>query len=283
MLAETKKVENMNYFELLAWLGIGSSHPGGFPATRQNIDILKITPEEFILDAGCGSGLTACYLAKTIGCKIVGIDINTQMIEKARLRAAKEGVTHLVEFKVADVYNLPFPSNCFDLVIAESITVFLDKIKAYQEFYRVLKPEGRVADLEMALLKDLSTNVRDQLHACFGPSTNPVSFDEWIYALEQAGFKDIEIKNPQPLRNQQNLVMSELKKDWVLIKNLAEKITKQPALLPRLQRNAQFMKNNLGYFGYGLVFGRKPTPKKLGIKERLLQIFYQKRALFFEH
>jgi len=282
-LQDNKRVEDMNYFELLAWLGIGSSHPGGFPATKQNLDAMQVTAEEFVLDAGCGSGLTACHVAKTIGCKITGVDISPEMIEKASLRAEKEGVSHLVEFRVADVYNLPFPDNHFDLVMAESITVFLDKVKVYREFHRVLKPEGRVADLEMALQAELPDHLRTQLEVCFGSGTNPLPFDEWHEALVQAGFQDVEIKNPQPLKsNNGNVILNELKKDWLLIYNLANKASSQPGLLTRLQKNAGFMKRYQGYFGFGLIYGRKPTPppppEKLSFKERILQLFLRKPA-----
>jgi SAM-dependent methyltransferase len=275
VFAESKRVEEMNYFELLAWLGIGSSHPGGFPATQQNLNAMQVKTEEYVLDAGCGSGLTACHLAKTIGCKIIGVDINPQMVEKACLRAEKEGVSHLVEFRLADVYNLPFVNNHFDLVIAESITVFLDKVKVYQEFYRVLKPEGRVADLEMALLAELPANLRMQMEACFGLGTNPLPFEEWLNALTQAGFQDVVIKNPQRMKNNGNVILNELKKDWVLVKGLTEKAANLPGLIARLQKNAGFMKRNRGYFGFGLVCGRKPTPppppKKVGFKDWVRQ------------
>lgn len=276
-MEESKRVEEMNYFELLAWLGIGSSHPGGFPATKQNLDVIRVKPEEYVLDAGCGSGLTACHLAKTVGCKIMGIDINPQMVEKAALRAEKEGVSHLVEFRVADVHALPFTKNCFDLVIAESVTVFLDKVKVYREFYRVLKSEGRVADLEMALLRDLPANLRRQLEECFGSGTNPLPFEEWLDALTQAGFQDVDIKNAQPLRNRGNIIINELKKDWLLIKDLTEKVSRQPRLLPRLQKNAAFMKRYQGYFGFGLVYGRKPTPQRMGFKDWMRLLMFWKK------
>ncbi|MBC2725113.1 class I SAM-dependent methyltransferase [Desulfosporosinus sp.] len=279
VIRETKRVDEMNYFELIAWLGIGSSHPGGFPATKQNLDVIGVRPEEYLLDAGCGSGLTACYLAKTIGCKIIGIDINPHMIEKARLRAEKEGVSHLVDFRAADVYELPFEDNHFDVVLAESITVFLDKEKVYQEFYRVLKPEGRVADLEMALLNDLPVIVRRQMEECFGLGTNPLSFEEWGNALAQAGFQDVEIKNPQPLRDNSNVVLNELKKDWVLVKDLMNKLHRQPRLLPRLQKNASFMKRNRSYYGFGLIYGQKPLPSppvKLGFKDWVRNVIFRR-------
>jgi SAM-dependent methyltransferase len=274
----------MNYFELLAWLGIGSSHPGGFPATKQNLDALQVKTEELVLDAGCGSGLTACHLAKTIGCKIIGVDISPEMIEKANLRAKKEGVSHLVEFRVADVNKLPFKDNTFDLVMAESITVFLEKVKVYKEFYRVLKPEGRVADLEMALQVELPSNLRTQLEKCYGSGTNPLLLEEWQNALVHAGFKDVEIKNPQPLRsNNSNILLNELKKDWLLIKDLASKVSTQPGLISRLQQNAGFMKRYQGYFGFALFCGRKPSPpprlRDLNFKERFLQLLFRKPAI----
>lgn len=275
MFAENKKIEEMNYFELLAWLGIGSSHPGGFPATQQNLNALQVKTEEYVLDAGCGSGLTACHIAKTIGCRIIGVDISPQMIEKACLRAEKEGVSHLVEFRVADVYNLPFVDNHFDLIIAESILVFLDKVKVYEDFFRVLKPEGRVADLEMVLLAELPAYLRLQMEECFGSGTNPLSPEEWLKAITQAGFEDVDIKNPQRMKNNGNVIMHELKKDWVLIKSLTEKATSLPSLITRLQKNAGFMKRNRGYFGFGLICGRKPKPqlppKKVGFKDWLFQ------------
>ena len=278
MIYENKRVEEMNYFELIAWLGIGSSHPGGFPATKQNLEAIQVKPEENVLDAGCGSGLTACHLAKTVGCKIMGIDINPQMIEKARLRAEKEGVSHLVEFSVSNVYDLPFNDNHFDLVIAESITVFLDKVRVYREFYRVLKSEGRVADLEMALLKELPINLRYQMEECFGSGTNPLTYEEWLNALVQAGFLDVEIKNPQILKDNGNVIMNELKKDWLLVKDLMNKLKRQPSLLPRLQKNAGFMKRNRSYFGFGLIYGRKPTPEKFGFRNWVRKVLFGRKA-----
>ena len=271
---EPKRLEEMNYFELLAWLGIGSSHPGGFPATQQNLMALGIKSEDYVLDAGCGTGLTACHLAKTVGCKIIGIDINAQMIEKACHRAEKDRVSHLVKFRVADVNKLPFDDNCFDWVMAESITVFLNKVRVYREFCRVLKPEGRVADLEMALLMELPPNLRQQMEECFGPGTNPVPFKDWLEALSQAGFVDVVVKNPQRLKSNGNAIVNTLKKDWMLIKDLSTKVANQPGLVSRLQKNSGFMKRNQGYFGFGLLYGRKPIPppEKDGFKGWIQQV-----------
>lgn len=252
------KIANMNYFELLAWLGIGSSHPGGFPATRKNLALLEIGENTKVLDAGCGSGVTACYLAKSTGCAITAVDLSEEMIEKAKQRAEREGVASLIQFKVADVNHLPFASNSFDLVLAESLSVFLNKKRVYHEFYRVLKPGGQLADLEMALVKDMPPEVKQGMKECFGESTEPLSFEEWVEELTRAGFEYGGIKNPQYLNPHSQQVMQELKKDWVLVKDLAKKLAEQPSLLGRLQKNANFIKRNYSYFGYGLLCGYKP-------------------------
>lgn len=264
-MEEIKKIEDMDYFELLAWLGIGSSHPGGFQSTKQNLDSMQINSQQYVLDAGCGSGLTACYLAKKTGAGIIGIDINPQMIEKARLRAEHEKVSHLVEFKTADIYSLPFPDNFFDWVITESVTIFLDRLKVFHEFYRVLKPQGQVADLEMALLKELPAEVRKQLEECFGPDTNPLPFAEWSCTLSQAGFQDVGIKNPRPLSVGFLGVkgISKIKEDWLLFKDLEDKIKNHPGILLRLKKNADFIKKNKSYFGFGLLYGCKRVNSKM--------------------
>lgn len=263
------RIEDMNYFQLLAWLGIGSSHPGGFPATRRNLDLLKVKREEYVLDAGCGSGLTACYLAKTVGCRVMGIDIMPEMVEKARQRAERENVSDLVEFKVADVMNLPFPRGSFDLAMAESVTVFLDKVKVYRQFYRVLKPGGRLADLEMSVVNELSPELKDELHFVYGKGTDPLTFQGWVDALKEAGFEYTGILNAQANKINSGLLLQELKKDWIFVKDLAQKVSEQPGILHRLQNNAGFMRKNQGYFCYGLITGRKPLGSKLNLIERV--------------
>lgn len=269
-MEETKRVEDMSYFELLSWLGIGSSHPGGFITTKQTLSKIKVKPQDYVLEAGCGSGLTACYIAKTTQAKVMGIDISPTMIQKARLRVQKEGVSHLVEFREADVYALPFKNDSFDWVISESVAIFLDKAKVFQEYYRVLKPGGQVADLEMACKKSLPLYLRKQLHAYYGQETDPMSFGDWSNALVKAGFLDVDVKNPQVL-NTDSPIISEIQKDWLLFESLAQKIKLYPGLIRRLETIAIFMNQNQHYFEYGLLYGRKPElgSGQLTFKQRI--------------
>jgi len=80
-----------------------------------------------VLDVGCGIGVGPAYIARTHGCRVVGIDRSPRMIDWARERACWEGVEALVELRVADLRELPFEADRFDVVVAESVLAFVDE------------------------------------------------------------------------------------------------------------------------------------------------------------
>ncbi len=93
-----------------------------------------------ILDLGCGTGIQTFRIAPICN-KIIGIDISTQLLEKATKKCSN---LNNVTFKEADATLLPFENNSFDIVISfgETISHINDYEKAYKESLRVLKPGG---------------------------------------------------------------------------------------------------------------------------------------------
>jgi demethylmenaquinone methyltransferase/2-methoxy-6-polyprenyl-1,4-benzoquinol methylase len=76
---------------------------------------------------------------------VVGVDISEKMIEWSRQRAKQEGIEDRVELRTADVLDLPFEADRFDIVICESVLAFVeDKPRAIRECARVVKPGGYV-------------------------------------------------------------------------------------------------------------------------------------------
>lgn len=69
---------------------------------------------ERVLDVACGTG-TAALVAGRRHCEVTGIDYVSELIERAPLRAAAEGMD--IDFRVADAQSLPFPDASFDVVI----------------------------------------------------------------------------------------------------------------------------------------------------------------------
>jgi ubiquinone/menaquinone biosynthesis C-methylase UbiE len=115
-----------------------------------------IKPGMTVLEVGPGNGTYTLATAKYIGLqgKIYTVDIEPKMIERVRVKANDAGVSNL-EAKVADVYNLPFEDDMFDVVylIAVSGEILLLET-AIREFHRVLKSSGKLAFSELFLDPD---------------------------------------------------------------------------------------------------------------------------------
>ena len=94
-MGETSELESV-YFELQAMFG-ATKHAGGLRATRELIELCHVDKGKYVLDVGCGVGMTPCYLAERHGCRVVGVDLRESMIERARERAGREGVEDRVE------------------------------------------------------------------------------------------------------------------------------------------------------------------------------------------
>ena len=69
------------YFEFLADMGF-TKHIGGMASTEELIKTCRINVGKYVLDVGCGVGLTPCCLARTYGCHVVGVDITAGMIDR---------------------------------------------------------------------------------------------------------------------------------------------------------------------------------------------------------
>jgi tocopherol O-methyltransferase len=106
---------------------------------------VQVKAGERVLDAGCGVGGSSLWLAKERGAEVVGITLAARQVQKARSYAARRGLTHRVQFKVADFTATPFSDATFDVVWAvESLCHAANKAAFYQEAARVLRPGGRV-------------------------------------------------------------------------------------------------------------------------------------------
>lgn len=132
------------YFDMQAKLGY-TKHIGGSKATRELLELCKVSSDKSVLNVGCGAGATTAFIVENFGCRVVGIDIKENMIESARKWARRRSLVEQTEFRVADAQNLPFENDDFDILICESVNIFVpDKAKAVSEYRRVVKSGGVV-------------------------------------------------------------------------------------------------------------------------------------------
>jgi phosphoethanolamine N-methyltransferase len=96
-----------------------------------------------VLDLGCGLGGPACILAGKYRAHVVATDLEAPLIERARRRAARLGLSDRAEFEVVTPGPLTFEDESFDLVVSSGgVTQTADKLGIFRECRRVLRPGG---------------------------------------------------------------------------------------------------------------------------------------------
>jgi cyclopropane fatty-acyl-phospholipid synthase-like methyltransferase len=114
----------------------------------------RIAPTDRVLDAGCGYGGSAIWLARHVGCQVVGITLVPAQVREARHNAARYQVADKARFEQMDYVCTAFPDASFDVVWAlESIIHTDQKLEVLREAYRLLGPTGRIVSAEY-LLRD---------------------------------------------------------------------------------------------------------------------------------
>lgn len=163
-------------------LGLGCGHP---------VSLGYIKEGNVVLDLGSGAGLDCFLAARKVGAsgKVIGVDMTTAMIEKARENAKKYGFAN-VEFRQGDIEALPVESNSVDVIMSNCvINLAPQKHFVFKEAGRVLKSGGIMAISDVVLLKELTAAQRKDpalLSACVGGA---ILKETYLGMLEKAGFE----------------------------------------------------------------------------------------------
>jgi ubiquinone/menaquinone biosynthesis C-methylase UbiE len=122
-------------------------------ARKLALEWAAVRDGEHILEVAVGTGLSFQHLLKQNPHGwTVGVDLSPAMLRRARRRAARTGFT-CYHLEIGDAYYLPFPDRTFDLVLNSYMFDLLpesDFVTVLQEFRRVLKPGGRLVQINLA-------------------------------------------------------------------------------------------------------------------------------------
>lgn len=162
--------------------------------------IAELKPGEVVLDLGSGGGFDVFIAGTKVGAtgRVIGVDMTPDMLTKARKNIAayreKTGLDN-VEFRLGEIEHLPVADNTVDVIISNCvINLSPDKPQVWREMARVLKPGGRVAISDLALLRPLPGKIMSMIEALVGCIAGAVLVKDTEKMAADAGLVQIALE-----------------------------------------------------------------------------------------
>ena len=150
---------------------------------------LELDASSRLLDVGSGGGGPTLRMARLSGCRVVGIDMQAEGIVAARAAAERAGLAERTTFEQHDASQpLPFPDASFDAVLCiDAINHLADRPAAQREWWRVLKPGGRLVFTDPIIVTGPLSNEEVAIRAVVALFLFvPLGYDERV--LAEVGF-----------------------------------------------------------------------------------------------
>jgi arsenite methyltransferase len=167
-------------------LGLGCGNPVALASLKEG---------ETVLDLGSGGGIDVFLASKKVGSrgKVIGVDMTKEMLERAEASALKYGYSN-VEFRLGEIENLPIEDETVDAIISNCvINLSPDKLRVFQEAYRVLKLNGRLMVSDIVTQGKLPEDVRRSFDAWAGCIAGALEKSKYLGTIKRAGFRNIKI------------------------------------------------------------------------------------------
>lgn len=159
--------------------------------------LASLRPGEVVLDLGSGGGLDCFVAGPKVGPtgRVIGVDMTPDMLTRARRNLAgyrQRTKLDNVEFRLGEIEALPVADASVDVVISNCVlNLSADKPRVWREIARVLKPGGRVAVSDLALLRPLPESVQADVVALIGCVAGAVLVDETRAMMQAVGLRDL--------------------------------------------------------------------------------------------
>lgn len=250
MTQTIKDIQKAPGHQILAAAGKKYLRPGGRTATEQLLKWANFQPQETVLELAASFGYSAITLAQRYGVKVVGVEKNSDSVQKARENVRAAGLENQIEIIEGDIFHLERVPGQFDYVLAEAILSMQSapaKAKILQGINQKLKPGGKFLSHEL-LAQAKEEQIHKDLARAIRTNTTPVSEEGWLGLCETA---DLPVQQHQigemGLLNPQRMIVDEGL--WDTVKIAWNVFTKPPIRQRVLQMRAVFQqyRHELGY------------------------------------
>ena len=179
--------KNVDGYVADADLGLGCGLPTEYALIQKG---------DTVVDLGSGAGNDAFIARSIVGedGKVIGIDMTKEMIEKANYNNLNLGYDN-VEFKLGDIEDMPLQDNIADVVVSNCVLNLVpNKVKAFSEIYRILKPGAHFCISDVVIQGELNEELKKSAELYAGCVAGALQQDDYLQIIKDTGFSDIEIK-----------------------------------------------------------------------------------------
>ncbi len=173
-------------------LGLGCGLPTEFANLKKG---------NTVVDLGAGAGNDVFVARSIVGDtgKVIGIDMTEEMIELANKNKDKLGYEN-IDFRLGEIEDLPVDEDTTDVVISNCVLNLVpDKEKAFSEIHRILKKDGHFCISDIVLKGDIPEVLKKSAEMYAGCVAGAMQKDEYIKTINDAGFKNVEIKQSKTI------------------------------------------------------------------------------------
>lgn len=154
----------LGYDERL-YAGLPEANIASFAGTGNPFSVGSINPGEVVVDVGSGAGFDSLVASRLVGPsgRVIGFDMTPEMLGKAQAGAAAMSAAN-VEFREGLAESLPLPDGFADVVISNGVlNLTLDKTETLREWFRILKPGGRLQAGDILVEREVPADALDDI------------------------------------------------------------------------------------------------------------------------
>lgn len=159
-----------------------------------------LRPGQDVVDLGSGGGIDCLLAARAVAPSgtVVGVDFLSDMIDRATAAASELGLDN-VRFMEGPIEALPLPDESCDVVMSNGVVNLSPrKVRVLAEAYRVLRPGGRLAIVDLILEHDLPPEIQTHPAAWAGCLSGALSEISLYKGVRRAGFREVSMRPLEP-------------------------------------------------------------------------------------
>ena len=262
-------IDDLSYPELVALVRETNRCPGGKRSIARIAQLALLDRESQVLEIGCCTGFTSLELATITRAQVLGVDVVPAVVaeaEQIRIRMPKF-IAERVEFRIADVLDLPGQVGPFDLVVVGGATGFMRrKQEALVAYEQLLRPYGLLSITNLFYRTEPPVDLVNQIGKTIGTPIEARSRRDWLDLFTHTGLELYHYEEHELAPRSLDMIEAYVEKIVMQPHLMSLNETARAALRARWGDAMQTFNRNHEHLSYMVVLLRR---NPLGVQQEL--------------